>query len=178
MNNTKNIFLKSIIFISILRSDLASPEPFIVQQPNGENITIINKGNHLQGWHEYNGWTITKNNDGWWVYAEDNNGRKLLPSTFKVGIDQEPTQQSSIQKGIRPEPIVLIDDAPIPDIQNTRTDTFHVPMILIEFPDAAATYTPEQFELIMNQEGYTHLNYENTGSFRDFYQEISYLFDC
>ena len=64
MNNTKNIFLKSIIFISILRSDLASPEPFIVQQPNGEKITIINKGNHLQGWHEYNGWTITKNNDG------------------------------------------------------------------------------------------------------------------
>ena len=27
---------------------------------------------------------------------------------------------------------------------------------------------------MMNQEGYTHLNYENTGSFRDFYQEISY----
>ena len=26
----------------------------------------------------------------------------------------------------------------------------------------------------MNQKGYTHLNYENTGSFRDFYQEISY----
>ena len=43
MNNTKNIFLISIIIISFLRSDLASPEPFMVQQPNGEMISIYNK---------------------------------------------------------------------------------------------------------------------------------------
>ena len=175
MNNTKNIILISIIFISFLKSDLASPEPFTVQQPNGEKISIYNRGNHLQGWHEYNGWTITENSEGWWVYAQGNNGRRLIPSTIKVGIDQEPnTETPSIQRGIRPDPIVLIDDAPIPDIQSTRIDTFHVPMILVEFPDANATYDPEQFDLIMNEEGYTHLNYENTGSFRDFYQEISY----
>ena len=174
MNNTKNIFLISIIIVSFLRSDLASPEPFMVQQPNGEMITIYNRGNHLQGWHEYNGWTVTKDSDGWWVYAKGNNGRELIPSIFKVGIDQEPEQQSSIQKGIRPEAIVLIDNAPVPDIQNTRTDTFYVPMILVEFPDAYAIYEPSEFDLIMNQEGYTHLNYDNTGSFRDFYQEISY----
>ena len=175
MNNTKNIFLISIIFISFLKSDLASPEPFTVQQPSGQRITVYNRGNHLQGWREYNGWTITKNSEGWWVYAQGNNGRHLIPSNIKVGIDQEPdTQISSIQRGIRPEPIILVDDAPIPDIKSTRIDTFHVPMILVEFPDANATYSPEQFDLIMNQEGYTHLNYENTGSFRDFYQEISY----
>tara|TARA_A100001011_G_scaffold157860_2_gene166371 strand:- start:6469 stop:9159 length:2691 start_codon:yes stop_codon:yes gene_type:complete len=175
MNNTKDIFLISIIFISFLKSDLASPEPFRVQQPNGEKITIKNRGNHLQGWREHNGWTVTKNSEGWWVYALGNNGRHLIPSNIKVGIDQEPdTQISSIQRGIRPEPMILVDDAPIPDIKNTRIDTFHVPMILVEFPDANATYSPEQFDLIMNQEGYTHLNYENTGSFRDFYQEISY----
>ncbi|GIS40061.1 hypothetical protein Ct9H90mP12_2550 [bacterium] len=68
----------------------------------------------------------------------------------------------------------MIDNAPVPDIQNTRTDTFYVPMILVEFPDAYAIYEPSEFDLIMNQEGYTHLNYDNTGSFRDFYQEISY----
>ena len=101
MNNTKNIFLISIIFISFLKSDLASPEPFTVQQPNGERITINNRGNHLQGWREHNGWTITKNSEGWWVYAQGNNGRHLIPSNIKVGIDQEPdTQISSIQRGI------------------------------------------------------------------------------
>ena len=33
---------------------------------------------------------------------------------------------------------------------------------------------PSEFDSMMNQQGYTHLNYDNTGSFRDFYQEISY----
>ena len=87
MNNTKNIFLISIIFISFLKSDLASPEPFTVQQPSGQRISINNRGNHLQGWREYNGWTITKNSEGWWVYAQGNNGRYLIPSNIKVDID-------------------------------------------------------------------------------------------
>ena len=43
MNNTKNIFLISIIIVSYLRSDLASPEPVMVQQPNGELITIYSQ---------------------------------------------------------------------------------------------------------------------------------------
>ena len=124
--------------------------------------TYLFDGKTLDGWHEYNGWTITKDSDGWWVYAKGNNGRELTPSIFKVGIDQEPEQQSSIKKGIRPEAIVLIDNAPVPDIQNTRTDTFYVPMILVEFPDAYAIYEPSEFDLIMNQAGYTHLNYDNT----------------
>ena len=76
--------------------------------------------------------------------------------------------------GIKPEPFDLIDNAPIPDLRMMRTDTFHVPLILVEFPDANAVYEPSEIDSIMNQKGYTHLNYENTGSFRDFYQEISY----
>jgi len=175
LKHTKNIFLISTFIISLIFSDLASPTPFLVYQPNGQEILIINRGNYLQGWHEYNGWTITKNNEGWWVYATDNNGTSLVPSNIRVAIDNEPGYDSDlIQKGIRPDPFVLIDDAPIPNLRNTRTDTFRVPLILVEFPDAFATYDSAQFDLIMNQEGYTHLNYENTGSFRDFYQEISY----
>ncbi len=54
-----------------MKSDLASPEPFIVLQPSGERITTINRGNHLQGWREHNGWTTTKNSEGWWVYAQE-----------------------------------------------------------------------------------------------------------
>ncbi len=174
MNNKKFTILVSIIFLSNLIADIASPTPFRSKQPNGLELVIQNKGNHLQGWHEHNGWTILKNQEGWWVYAQGNDGHDLIPSNLRVGMDQPDQESSPIQKGIRPEPFVLIDDAPIPDIQNTRTDTFHVPMILVEFPDANATYEPGQFDLIMNQEGYTHLNYANTGSFRDFYQEISY----
>ena len=98
MNNTKNIFLISIIIVSYLRSDLASPEPFLVQQPNGEMITIYNRGNHLQGWHEYNGWTVTKDSDGWWVYAKGNN---LLNENIR--------NSASFLRNYQPEPGIGVE---------------------------------------------------------------------
>ena len=170
-----NILLISSILIGNLFADLASPSSFRVKQPNGLSLSIYIRGNHLQNWHEHDGWTIVKNSKGWWVYAAGNNGNKLIPSLYKVGVDQEPnTVLSTIKRGIRPDPIILIDNSPVPNINDCRNDTFHIPMILIEFPDAFATFNRNIFEQIMNQEGYSHLNYENSGSFRDFYQEISY----
>ena len=175
MIKTKQIIFLLIFFITLGKADLASPTPFKSIQPNGIEIEIYNRGNHLQGWHEYNGWTIIKEPDGWWVYASGKNGTQLIPSGLRVGIDPEPSDLiTNIQKGIRPEARVLLDHSPIPNINATRADTFHVPLILVEFPDAPATYDSVDFEMIMNQPGYTHLNYDNTGSFRDFYQEISY----
>ena len=92
---------------------------------------IFNRGNHLQGWHEYEGWTITKRNDDWWVYANGNNGTKLSPSNLRVGVDPVPDiQTSSFPKGIKPAPFEFFDNAPIPNLQMMRTDTFHVPLIL------------------------------------------------
>ncbi|SVB07302.1 uncharacterized protein METZ01_LOCUS160156, partial [marine metagenome] len=175
MNNTEHLIIISIVIIALAHGDMASPTAFIDYQPDGQKLEIYNRGNHLQGWHEYKGWTIVKNSAGWWVYATGNNGTKLIPSDLKVGIDEEPSSLArSIEKGIRPDPYILIDEAPVPDLRSTRTDTFHVPLILVEFPDAYATYDSADIDLIMNQPGYTHLNYDNTGSFRDFYQEISY----
>jgi len=175
MNITNYIFALLIFILSILYSDSACPTPFKVKQPNGVEIEITINGNHLQAWHEFNGWTITQSQNNWWVYANGNIGTMLTPSTIRVGVDLEPSlSQSNIQKGIRPDAHVLIDHSPIPNLNATRTDTFLVPLILVEFPDEPATYDPSDIELIMNQPGYTHLNYENTGSFRDFYQEISY----
>mgnify|MGYP005621747247 FL=1 len=175
MNNTKHTIYLLTFFISILLGDLASPTPFKVLQPNGLELEIVNRGNHLQGWHEYNGWTILKNSNNWWVYAKGSLGTQLTSSLLKVGIDAEPNPLSNyIQKGIRPEPHILTDTAPFPNLSIARTDTFHVPLILVQFPDAQATYDSTDFELIMNQTGYNHLNYDNTGSFKDFFQEISY----
>ena len=175
MKNMRILTFLIIYIISFHHADLASPTPFLVQQPNGQEILILNRGNHLQGWHEFEGWTITKRSDGWWVYANGNNNTKLTASNLRVGIDPVPDEQlSSFPMGIKPEPFDLVDNAPIPDLRMMRTDTFHVPLILVEFPDANAVYEPSEIDSIMNQKGYTHLNYENTGSFRDFYQEISY----
>ena len=174
MKNTKLTTLISILSISIISADLASPTPFKTKQPSGLELIIQNRGNHLQGWHEYDGWTVLKNENNWWVYASGNDGHALISSNLRVGIERPDEGSVIIQKGIRPEKRVLIDDSPIPNLNATRTDTFHVPLILIEYPDANATFEPEDIDMIMNQEGYTHLDYDNTGSFRDFYQEISY----
>ena len=174
MKKTNLIATLTIFLCTNLFADLASPTPFKAKQPNGLEVSILNRGNHLQGWHEYNGWTVVKNDDGWWLYAKANDGNILIPSNVKVGIDNPEQYPMMLQKGIRPEPRVLIDNAPIPDLNSTRTDTFHVPLLLVEFPDANAVYSPEEIGMVMNQEGYTHLDNENSGSFRDFYQEISY----
>ena len=174
MKKTNLIASLTIFLCTKLFADLASPTPFMAKQPNGLELSILNRGNHLQGWHEYNGWTVVKNDDGWWLYAKANDKNILIPSNLKVGIDNPEKYPMMLQKGIRPEPRVLIDNAPIPDLNSTRTDTFHVPLLLVEFPDANAVYSPEEIDMVMNQEGYTHLNNENSGSFRDFYQEISY----
>ena len=175
MKHTKNIFLISTFILSTIIADLASPTPFKVNQPDGEEFLIYIRGNHLSNWHEYLGWTIVQNSDDWWVYALENNGKKLIPSQIKVGMTDNPSEiNPSIVKGIKPDPHQLIDNSPVPNLQLTRSDTFFIPLILVEFPDASAIYEPSEFDSIMNQEGYTHLNYENTGSFRDFYQEISH----
>lgn len=174
MKHTKIIIFLSTTIISLLFADLASPTPFSAIQPNGQELIIQNRGNHLQGWHEFNGWTITKNSEDWWVYAKGIDGTKILSSNLKVGINSPTEGSTIIQKGIRPEPYQLIDNAPIPNLSATRNDTFRVPLILVEFPDANATYESSDIDRIMNEEGYTHLNYDNTGSFRDFYMEISH----
>ena len=86
MINTK--YSKNILTFLLLSNgmaDLASPTPFTVTQPNGIEIQIYNRGNHLQGWHEYHEWTIVKNPQNWWVYASGNDGFSLIPSDLKVG---------------------------------------------------------------------------------------------
>ena len=178
MKNTNLIFLVLILLYPYsVQADLASPAPMDFTQPDGTKFTGFNRGNHLQGWRESNGWSITQNKDGWWVYAQGVDRHTLIPSTQKVGIDPEPDQNPALKyfpRHLKPEPRLLLDEGPIPNILSTRADTFFVPLLLVDFPDYAYEYPMQTFEDIMNQEGYTYPGAENSGSFRDFYQEISY----
>ena len=112
MKHTKNIFLISTFILSMAFGDLASPTPFKVYQPDGEEFTIYIRGNHLSNWHEYLGWTIVQDSDKWWVYALDKNGKKLTPSQIRIGVTNNPTEiNPNITKGIKPEPHQLIDNS-------------------------------------------------------------------
>tara|TARA_B100000686_G_scaffold75934_1_gene81875 strand:- start:5964 stop:8657 length:2694 start_codon:yes stop_codon:yes gene_type:complete len=166
-----------LFLLNIVYADIASPVPFNIIQPNGIELEIFIRGNHLRNWYEYNGWTILKNTEGWWVYARGKSNHQLLESNQKAGIDLEPPinpHLSGVIKKLIPDPIIIDDNSPIPDLNMIRSDTFRVPMILVKFYDYPAHYLPEKFDSLMNYEGYSHLQYNNSGSFRDFYKEISY----
>ena len=141
MKNTNLIFLVLILlYPHSVQADLASPAPMDFTQPDGTKFTGFNRGNHLQGWRESNGWSITQNKDGWWVYAQGVDRHTLIPSTQKVGIDPEPDQNpvlNHIPRHLKPEPRLLLDEGPIPNIRSTRADTFFVPLLLVDFPDYA-----------------------------------------
>ena len=141
MKHTKNIILISSLIVTTLIAHVGSPSPIKAFQPDGNEITIHIKGDHLHNWHDYNGWTIVKNKNNWWVYALDSNGKKLIPSQIKVGSTNNPNEiNPNIIRGIKPDPYQLLDNSPIPNLQLTRSDTFHVPLILVEFPDENAIY--------------------------------------
>ena len=98
MNKRNRVTILTILFSTKLFADLASPTPFIAKQPSGQELSILNRGNHLQGWHEHNGWTVVKKDDGWWFYAKANDGNILIPSNLKVGIDNPEQYPMMLQK--------------------------------------------------------------------------------
>ena len=174
---TNTLFKIFVVLFHLCYGSNASPSTFIVSQPNGTKLEINIRGNHKRSWHEYLGWSIIKNDDNWWVYAKEVNGTKLIESAQRVGVDPSPESNvylSNIKKPLIPEELEIIDNAPIPNLRFARSDTFKIPMILVDFYDYTATFEPSRFDSLMNYEGYTHQNYANTGSFRDFYKEISY----
>ena len=170
MTKVKNIIVIALFSLSLALSDQASPTPFKVFQPNGDSIKIHVRGNFLQSWYEYEKSTIMKNESGWWVYASGSNSNGLIPSQLKVGIDLNIYNEENI----RPPRLEYIDNSPIPNLSQARSDTFNIPWLLIDFPDANYTIPPEQLDSVLNQTGYSHPNFDNTGSFHDFYKEISH----
>ncbi|MBL7014218.1 MAG: M6 family metalloprotease domain-containing protein [Candidatus Marinimicrobia bacterium] len=155
----------------------ASPSPIELSQPDGSTFVGHIRGNPRQSWYEANGWSIVKNGNNWWVYANGINDTKLLPSEAIVGRDESPETNPNlnhITTQLIPNAIAFEDNSPIPSLTHTRSDTFFVPCVLIDFSNYAQTYSQEELEQIWNMEGYTHPGEDNTGSFRDFYQEISY----
>lgn len=170
MKKYKKICTLTLFILSFLIGDQASPSPFTIYQPNGDSLEIYIRGGHLQSWHEYNGQSITEDENNWWVYAKDKNKDGLVPSQFRIGQSENPYAELNI----RPLRIDLPDSSPIPNLNQTRSDTFNIPWVLVQFPDASSSYTPSELELLLDQPGYSHPNFDNTGSFHDFYKEISY----
>ena len=170
----------STLLITVFSTIFAiSAYPGVIEytQPNGAKFYGYNKGDERQGWQEHDGWSIVKLEDKWWYYAESIDGNRLTPSIIKVSssLSQDVERElEKIPKHLKPNPVDYDTPNLSPILNQARSDTFYVPMLLVNFPDYPNLYNKNQIDSLLNQKGYTHPGTENSGSFQDFYQEQSY----
>lgn len=166
----------------------ANPEPFTVIQPNGDTLTVIQKGDEFINWGETeDGYTLLVNSDFHWVYAQRNEAGDLEPSQYLAANFLFRSQEvsdwlqstgknlfySQEQVGHYMEFREMVEAEYAKKTTDSKiSGTRRLLVILMEYPDKAFTKTKNDFEMLLNQVNYGvggHL-----GSMRDFYLESSY----
>lgn len=162
---------------------LASPYAIEITQPDDTKISIMGKGSMKNSWTEtLDGYSIVKNIDGVFEYAEKNNGQLVSSGFLVVENGQNLDKQNFLDKQdkhLRPTITAKelsnarimdasADNDPEIDLAFPTQGTHKVLVLLIDYPDLEATNTVAEFENFMNQE-----NYNGTGSFRDYYLKAS-----
>jgi M6 family metalloprotease-like protein len=173
----------TLMFSLNLMAVPAQPGIIEFEQPNGYVLNITLHGDEFVHWAETtDGYTVLQNKDGYYVYAiqTDEGSLKLSGQIAHNPNDrlfEEMSFVGSIKKGLRfsKEQIdesfqkwggkkSLAKRGGFP-----TTGTNKMIMILANFADTETSYTQSDFDDYMNQE-----NYDGTGSFRDYYMEVSY----
>ena len=179
------IYKKSIRFIfwyatisKLCFAVSATPETLTFIQPDGFEFIGFCRGDEWQAWHEtLDGWSIVKNENNYWVYAIGVNGGKLESSQAIVGLESPPsftTNGALLQKHLHPERMIDFEHSTDFSIRDMRSTIFTLPVLLVEYPDYGAVTDQDVIDNLFNEEGYGHPGYSGSGSFKDFYLEISY----
>jgi M6 family metalloprotease-like protein len=176
------LFVQLIIFSNIAIAVSAYPYPIEFTQPDGSKITILLKGDEKVRWAEtMDGYSIIHNKQGAYEYAMLDENHNMIPSGFSVkNINQRSIEDhlflKSIPKGlhysvnqINQMKSVWLNESG--SLQNAfpTTGNRKLLVILANFSNTTTTYPSSNFDNYMNQ-----LNYNGTGSFKDYYLEVSY----
>lgn len=173
----------------------ANPDPIEIILPDGNIFQIRAFGN---SWYNYaetlDGYTIIQNADANWTYAIRDIDGQMIPTNVLIHpkgfrSTSEEIFLVSIGKHVRPSQEVInryLDQGSYGSIDKEaaqrlsirnkmfqRTTQNNVLLLLIDYPDLVATETVQSFDDMMNLPGYEG-GYEATGSFNDYYQEVSY----
>ncbi len=164
----------------------AYPDPVVYQQPDGSILTLLMKGDEWIHWAETpDGFTLLSDPSGRYVYAvRDHAGNMVLSSVqandSAIRNEAEKKFLQTLEKKLFFSETQLREmkswyknggnpsDAPMTGGFPT-TGTRKLLMILANFSDTPTTFTQANFINYMNQ-----INYNGTGSFRDYYLEVSY----
>ncbi len=143
----KKIFLAlcATICSCSLFAVIASPEPFTVTQPDGSVITVRLKGDEFHSFYtRLDGTPIRRDDKGFWIKDES-----VRLETDAVRKSRHIAQATNIA-------------ATFPLTGSPRTI-----VILVSFSDVPFQKTKEQFDLMLNQSGYS--DNKGTGSARDYF---------
>lgn len=167
---------------------IASPYPVTIVQPDFTTITVVGKGSEAVSYAEtIDGYTLVMNDKGFYEYAIPNTATGELTSSGVVAHD--PAARNSVERNYlyalnahaRHSEAVeqkmfdayyRQDDVPSAKQLSwgfPSTGSRKLLMILIEYPDLRATETRQELDDMMNKQ-----NFHGTGSFKDYYKEVSY----
>ena len=183
-----------------LKAMPALPHPVTVVQPDGTKVTVLLRGDEHLHWAEtLDGFTLLRDNKGYFTFAKTGKSGKLEPSTLRFTGSSQAAKLNGIKPGLRflksqveeafAKPLSSAFNKP--EVKTARrkakaataTDksqfmvdgTFPATgrrkllVLLVNYQDTRTTYSREAIDRMMNQE-----NYNGIGSLRDYYLEQSY----
>jgi M6 family metalloprotease-like protein len=165
----------------------ANPNPIKYRQPDGSTVKIYLKGDEFVHWAiTSDGYTVLSNTNGFYEYATiDINGNLGFSGIHAHDsierVSSERDFLNSIKKGLffgdsqiaamkRWQRRDFLGSPLIPLLNGfPTTGTRKLLQILANFSNTDTTYSQTDFDNYMN-----FVNYNGTGSFRDYYLEVSY----
>ena len=154
------------------------------EQPDGNMLTIVMHGDAVVNWATTtDGYTLLINKDNGFEYAITDSNKDLIPSGVlaKNKIDRTDKDRNILSKitpglhysdkqiEMKKQSHMFYSQKSGPSKAFPTTGTQDLLMILANFNNTSTTFSQTNFNNYMNQ-----VNYNGTGSFRDYYLEVSY----
>ncbi|MDR2973037.1 MAG: M6 family metalloprotease domain-containing protein [Bacteroidales bacterium] len=164
----------------------AYPYPVTVTQPNGEELTLIMKGDEFINWAvTLDGYTLLLNSDRYFCYAQLNESGDMEPSDyFATEISNRSTEVNAWLQNVNIN--LFYSDKQVYQYMQLR-EIYEIEsskgvvetkgerkllVILMEFPDRTYKRSVEDFEMLFNQVHYYETGFN--GSLKDYFLEASY----
>jgi hypothetical protein len=186
MKKTFTLFILLFVMAGQIFAIPANPTPRVFIQPNGEELTIIMRGDERIHWSEtLDGYTLLYNNEKYLTYAQLDEDGNLMPSEF-IATDIEKRDFAILAFLNSIETKLWFSDAQkqmmlqIWEIEDEAANSRGADAVIgeyksicafVRFPEKNFVKTMAQFEPLFNQNGYTG---NGTGSVRDYFKESSY----
>lgn len=183
MKKISVVILSIVCFSSLVYAIPARGIFDTFEQPNGAKLNAKVCGDERVHWFETaDGYTLLRNKDGFFVYAEKDIDGNLKESKYVAGRDDKKLPQSIIPHLRYSKQQIdakfadwKINDTPPQKITNSLQAVEGVRkylIVLMEYPDVPFTKTREEYDAMFNQKNYQGAG--GIGSVLDYYQENSY----